>query len=84
MLTGYCGSSLVVDLLCDQARGHDSAVTCFYLDFAARKEQSATNMQGSLLKQMVSGREKVPGRYRGPFKSKRRLLVGAHRNSEIW
>jgi len=60
MLTGYCGSSLVVDRLCDQTGGHDSAVTCFYSDFAARKEQSATNMLGSLLKQMVSGRGKVP------------------------
>jgi len=46
-----CGvSSLVVDRLCDQARGQSTAVACFYFDFAARKEQSATSMLGSLLK----------------------------------
>jgi len=48
-----------VDRLCDQTRGQNSAVTCFYFDFAARKEQTATSMLGSLLKQMVSGRERI-------------------------
>jgi len=43
-------SSLVVDRLCDQARGQSTAVTCFYLDFAARKEQSVANILGSLLR----------------------------------
>ena len=41
--------------MCDQTRGQNAAVTCFYFDFAARKEQTATSMLGSLLKQMVSG-----------------------------
>jgi len=36
------------------------AVTCFYFDFTARKEQTATSMLGSLLKQMVSGRGSIP------------------------
>src|ERR1700760_2111797 len=40
MLTGLNVSSLVVDRLGDQTRGQNTAVTCFYLDFAARKEQS--------------------------------------------
>ena len=53
-------SSLVVDRLCDQARGQSTAVACFYFDFAARKEQSATSMLGSLLKQVVGGMEKLP------------------------
>jgi len=53
-------SSLVVDRLCDQARRQNTAVTCFYFDFAARKEHSATSMLGSLLKQIVGGLEKVP------------------------
>jgi len=30
-------SSLVVDRLCDHARGQNTAVTGFYFDFAARK-----------------------------------------------
>ena len=55
MLTSGNDSSLVVDRLCDQTRGQDTTVTCFYFDFAARKEQTATSMLGSLLKQMVSG-----------------------------
>jgi len=53
-------SSLVVDRLCDQTSGQNTAVSCFYLDFAARKEQCATNVLGSLLKQMVGGMERVP------------------------
>ena len=60
MLTTCDGSSLVVDRLCDQARGKNITVTCFYFDFADRKEQSAASMLGSMLKQMVSGMERIP------------------------
>ena len=49
-----------MDTLCDQTSGQNTAVSCFYLDFAARNEQSATNVLGSLLKQMVGGVERVP------------------------
>ena len=49
-----------MDQLCDQTKGQCTAVTCFYFDFAARKEQTATSMLGSLLKQMVSGRGGAP------------------------
>ena len=55
MLTSGNDSSLVVDRLCDQTRGQNTVVACFYFDFAARKEQTAISMLGSLLKQMVSG-----------------------------
>ena len=47
MLTGHNVSSLVVDRLCDQSSGENIAVTCFYLDFAARKDQTVTNILGS-------------------------------------
>ena len=57
MLTGHDDSSLVVDSLCDQFRGQNIAVTCFY---AARKEQSATSMLGSLVKEIVNGMERIP------------------------
>ena len=60
MLTSRGHSSLVVDRLCDQTRGQNTAVTCFYFDFAARKEQSATSMLGSMLRQVISGMERVP------------------------
>src|SRR5438309_5550498 len=60
VLTSPNGSSLVVDRLCDQTSGQNTAVSCFYLDFAARKEQSVTNVLGSLLKQMAGGMERFP------------------------
>jgi len=50
----------VVDTLCDRTRPQNAPVTCFYLDFAARNEQSATNVLGSLLKQMLSGTGRIP------------------------
>ena len=59
-LTSHDDSSLVVDTLCDQAKGKNFTITCFYFDFAARKEQTAANMLGSLLKQIVSGMEGIP------------------------
>ena len=60
MLTSLDDSSLVVDRLCDRTRGQCVPVTCFYFDFAARNEQTATSMLGSLLKQMVSRTDGMP------------------------
>ena len=60
MLTNCDNSSLVVDKLCDQAGEHHTVVTCFYFDFAARKEQTTTTMLGSILKQVISGTDRVP------------------------
>jgi len=76
MLTGYDTSSLVVDRLCDQTRGQCSAVTCFYFDFAARKEHSVTNMLGSLLKQIVSGIEEIPEEISRTFQEQRMAIGG--------
>jgi hypothetical protein len=50
-LTGHNVSSLVVDRLCDQARGQNTPLTCFHLELAVRKEQSVTSILGSLLRQ---------------------------------
>ena len=75
-LTGTDCSSLVVDRLCDQARGQNTAVTCFYFDFAERKEQSATSMLGSLVKQMVSGMENIPEDIMGAFQEHERSIGG--------
>ena len=44
----------------DRTRGQHMAVTCFYFDFAALQEQTATSLLGSILKLMISGTEKVP------------------------
>ena len=76
MLISRDTSSLVVDRLCDQARGQNIAITCFYFDFAARKEQSATSMLGSLLKQMVSGMETVPDEISRAFQEQKKAIGG--------
>ena len=60
MLTSRDASSLVVDRLCDKAKEQNIAVACFYIDFAAREEQTPANILGSFLKQIVGGLERIP------------------------
>jgi len=76
VLTCHHVSSLVVDRLCDRARGRSTTVTCFYFDFAARKEQSATAMLGSLLKQIVSGMEAIPEDISRAFQEQKKAIGG--------
>jgi len=76
VLTYHDISSLVVDRLCDQARGQNTAVTCFYLDFAARREQSVANILGSLLRQIVGGMEKVPEEIKQAFQEQKMAIGG--------
>jgi len=76
VLTGHYVSSLVVDRLCDQARGQSAAVACFYFDFAARKEQPATSMLGSLLRQVVDGMEKIPEEISQAFQEQKKVIGG--------
>ena len=76
MLTGHDVSSLVVDRLCDQFTGRNIAVTCFYLDFAARKEQSVASILGSLLRQVVGGMETVPEEITQAFQGQKMAIGG--------
>ena len=76
VLTSRDVSSLVVDRLCDQASGQKTAVTCFYFDFAARKEQSATSTMGSLLKQIVSGMKSIPEEISSVFQEQKMAIGG--------
>jgi len=69
-------SSLVVDRLCDRAKEQNAAVACFYVDFAAREEQSPTSMLGSLLKQIVGGLEKIPDEIKGTFQDYKKVIGG--------
>ena len=69
-------SSLVVDSLCDWARGQDAAVACFYFDFAAQKEYSLTNVLGSLLKQIVGGLENIPAKIAQAFREEGKGIGG--------
>ena len=76
MLIGHDVSSLVVDRLCDESRGENIAVTCFYLDFAARKEQSVASILGSLLRRVVGGIEKVPEEITRAFQEQKLAIGG--------
>jgi len=69
-------SSLVVDRLCDKAKEQNIAVACFYVDFAAREEQSPTNIFGSLLKQIVGGLERIPDGITRTFQDHKKVIGG--------
>ena len=69
-------SSLVVDSLCDWTRGRDAIVVCFYFDFAARKEQSLTNILGSLLKQAIGGLGNIPAKIVEAFREEEKGIGG--------
>ena len=72
-----CGvSSLVIDSLCDQARGQDVAIACFYFDFAAQKEQSSTSVLGTLLKQVVGGLDEVPAEVVRAYEDQKKVIGG--------
>ena len=76
MLTSRNISSLMVDSLCDQARGKNVAVACFYFNFAAQKEQSPTSMLGSLLKQVVAGLGEVPEEITKAYEDQKKVIGG--------
>jgi len=76
LLRSCDASSLVIDRLCDWARGRNAAVACFYFDFAAHKEQSPTAVLSSLLKQAVSGLEEVPVKIARAFRDQGKVIGG--------
>ena len=76
LLIGCDNSSLVIDKLCDEAVEEDTAVACFYFDFAARNEQSPVNMLGSLLRQLVSGLEEIPEVVVQGFRNQKKVIGG--------
>jgi len=76
VLTNCDASSLVIDNLCNQARGQDAAVACSYFDFAAQKEQSTTNTLGALLKQVVSALEEVPEEIVQDYEAQKKVIGG--------
>ena len=67
MLTRNKISSLVIDTLCGQVRSQNIAVLSVYCDYQARKDQSAINIIGSLLRQVVAAAVTVPGEIRDAF-----------------
>ena len=69
-LTARNTSSLVIDSLCDQAKGEYLAVAWLYYDYNAQQEQTVINMMGAILKGLV-GRE-IPEDIRKAFREGRR------------
>ena len=69
-------SSLVIDKLCDWARGRNAAVACYYFDFATQKEQSPATILGSLLGQVVSGLEEIPANIAQAFRDQGKVIGG--------
>jgi len=69
-------SSLVIDNLGDRARCEGVAVACFYFDFAAQTEQSPTSMLGAVLRQVVSGLEKVPKEIVEAYEDQKQVIGG--------
>ena len=75
-LTDWDDSSLVIDKLCDDAVENDTAVACFYFDFAARNEQSPVSVLGSLLRQLVGGSEGIPEAVVRGFRNQKKVIGG--------
>ena len=69
-------SSLVIDRLCDWARGRNAAVACYYFDFATHKEQSPATILGSLLGQVVGGLEEIPADIAQAFRDQGKVIGG--------
>ena len=76
MLISRDVSSVVIDDLCNQARGQNATVACFYFDFAAKNRQSPTSILGSLLKQLVFGLEQIPEEVSEAYKDRKNAIGG--------
>ena len=76
VLTSGDASSVVIDNLCDQAKGINATVACFYFDFAAQNEQSPVSVLGSLLKQLVFGLEEIPEEISDAYKDRKNAIGG--------
>ena len=62
--------------MCDQARGREVAIACFYFDFAAQKEQSSASVLGAVLRQAVSGLNEVPREIAQTYQDQKKVIGG--------
>jgi len=67
MLTNNKISSLVIDTLRKQMRGGNVAVLSLYCDYQAQKDQSAANLIGALLRQVVLRARGIPEEIKSAF-----------------
>ena len=66
---------MVIDSLCEQARGKGAAAVGLYCDFHAQQEQSSTSMLGAILKQLIS-RGGIPEHVREAFRKAKNEFGG--------
>ena len=66
----------MIDRLCKRAVGENAAVACFYFNFANQAQQSPTAVLGSVLKQIVSGLDRVPERIAKAFRDRGKVIGG--------
>ena len=76
MLIRHDVSSLVIDALCKQAMQKNAAVACFYFDFAVQQEQFPDAILGSVLKQVISGLDDIPGGIAKAFRDRGKVIGG--------
>ena len=69
-------SSVVIDDLCNQARGQNATVACYYFDFAAKIEQPPMTILGSLLKQLVFGLKEIPEEILEAYEDRKNAIGG--------
>ena len=69
--------------MCDQARGQNATVVCFYFDFAVQKDQSPESTTGALLKQVVGGIQEIPEEISRAYQEQKKALRGGPRLSDI-
>ena len=72
MLTRDKISSLVIDTLLEKTLGQNIAVLSLYCDYQARKDQSAANMIGGLLRQVALGAPGMPSEIKSSFEESKR------------
>ena len=65
----------MIDWLCDQVRSRDIAVAGLYCDYLAHEQQSATNVLGAILKQLLE-RDGIPESLRDGFRAGKRGFGG--------
>jgi len=64
-----------IDSLCDQAQGEDVAIAGVYCNFLAQGEQSAINLLGAILKQLIT-RGGISEHMREAFQKAKKLFSG--------
>ena len=76
VLTRRDVSSVVIDNLCNQARGRNATVACYYFDFAAQNQQSPASILRCLLKQLVFGLQEIPEEILQAYEDRKNAIGG--------